>query len=86
MTTEKRQTPLQKLIGKLKHSIKLYEESGSPDKFSSRIDDLKDIIKEAESLLPEERQVVIDGFDKGFENGMSGYTATGEQYFNETYL
>jgi len=85
----KQQTPLQKLIDKLNQSIKLYEESGSYDKFARRIDDLKDIIKEAESLLPEEKQMVIDAFDTAvkfrFSSNSNEAFKQGEQYFNETY-
>lgn len=76
----KQQTPLQKLIEKLRDRIKKYAEFNNGDKDVSSILALQD----AESLLPEEEQMVSNAFDKG---GEISYTVpeNGEQYFNETF-
>ncbi len=56
MTTEKQQTPLQKLISKLKDS----KNNG----FDADDIALNTAIEWAESLLPEEKQIPPDAFDR----------------------
>jgi len=79
MTTK--QTPLQKLIEEMKF-IKQFT-------FHSECKrGISDAIGKAESLLPEEKQMVIDSYDKGVFNAKLQQTVlyqNGEQYFKETY-
>jgi len=64
-------TPLQKLID--------WIENTPVEKQLSK----KDIKEKAESLLPEEKQMVIDAFEEGL--GLPSLNM-GEQYFNETFV
>jgi len=79
MTTKKQQTPLQKLIE--------YLEDGLNEGCA-----YSQALRFAKSLLPEEKQMVINSFDVGESDGqnMAKYSdhykfETGEQYFNETF-
>jgi len=52
--------------------------------------DLHAVITHAESLLPEEKQMVIDAYNQGHVDGDSiawcYKNQDGEQYFNETFV
>jgi hypothetical protein len=78
MTTEKQQTPLQKLIAVLKKKQDFF------DKEETGYVCYGIAIAEAESLLPEEKQMVIDAYDASPEYAGKKFE-TGEQYFNETF-
>ncbi len=71
MTTEKQQTPLQKHIEWLKKSFDCNND------FKAYA-----CLTHAESLLPEEKQMVIDAYERGDKYK---FEISGEQYFNETY-
>ena len=74
MTTEKQQTPLQKLIEYIEtdewHNI-----------------GIGDILEKAKSLLPEEKQMVIDAHKDGSKQiyGDRITNRYGNQYFNEIF-
>jgi len=78
MTTEKQQTPLQKLI----EYMRFLDETDADDKLFL-------ISQKTEELLPEEKQMVIDAHFNGMVDKKSddfiGRERTGEQYFNETF-
>jgi hypothetical protein len=71
----KQQTPLQRLIGTL---TALKDE---PYTSRANTECLSAVIQLCESLLPEERQMVIDAYNIG-HNSTGG---TGYRYFNETF-
>jgi len=86
MTPEKQQTPLQKLIQMVNGRIEFFESQRE----NNIVNILNGIKIKAESLLPEEKKMVIDtcrhgiSIDAGaLENSeINNYE---EQYFNETY-
>jgi len=71
-------TPLQKLKTIVKDMI---DNGGDPD--------LHAVITHIESLLAEEKQMVIDAYDTAvkfrFSSNSNEAFKTGEQYFNETF-
>jgi len=75
MTIKKQQTPLQKLIDQLKAFKEGYKMMGD---YPENIDIA---IEYAESLLPEEKQMVIEAVNFGANEDPE----LGEQYFNETF-
>jgi len=77
MTLEKQQTPLQKLIDKLEKT----EMTATNPSYSNG---LKAAVFFAQSLLPEEKQMVIDTYEQGFDDYQYG-ERSGTIYFNETY-
>jgi len=79
---EKQQTPLQKLITIAKNTI-IIDNPSSNNYTTGHNLVLSYMIAKAESLLPEEKQMVIDAVKEGIYYG--GSESTGEQYFNETY-
>jgi hypothetical protein len=78
MTTEKQQTPLSKLIARLNKRIE-------------EVDPLFAIVyvqakNEVESLLPEEKQMVIDAINRSNLRELGEVNQElGWKYFNETY-
>jgi len=93
MTTEKQQTPLQKLISKISTEIEnanyLSQLSADRDIDTFYLDRLIGLKLHAQSLLPEEKQMAIDNFVEGHarftECEESELEIKAEQYFNETY-
>jgi len=77
----KQQTPLQKLIEKMKHNLEYFTPPNNEFQAGRRAE-ASSLIKYAESLLPEEKQMVIDAVDT---IRIIPADLTGEQYFNETY-
>lgn len=46
---------------------------------------LEDTIKELQSLLPDEKEQIIDTYSEGNYNGHYGYDITAEQYYQNTF-
>jgi len=82
MTTEKQQTPLQKHIERLSDLLEKAQDPAIKAILHHNIND-------AESLLPEEKQMVKNAYDTGHVDGDSMAWCykdqDGEQYFNETF-
>jgi len=78
MTTEKQQTPLQKHIDYCIRQIALYKDQD--DNICHAFLYAK---THAESLLPEEKQMVIDAHEAGVD--LKALKGIGEDYFNETF-
>jgi len=77
MTTEKQQTPLQKLIAKFKAQL------GEVHEQSEYREVLEYAIGEVESLLPEEKQMFRDTIHAGIQPDISDESC--DRYFNDTY-
>jgi hypothetical protein len=79
MTTEKQQTPLQKGIDEIDFIISMWKD---PANEMDGLHTLEQLKLKLESLLPEEKQMVIDAYETSNYNDQVN---AGEQYFNETY-
>jgi hypothetical protein len=81
MTPEKQQTPLQKVSDYIIDAQKIAE-SDPTLRLSAALMVINNKIK---SLLPEEKQMVIDAYYDGDEDCMDQNKRTGKEYFQEKY-
>jgi len=82
MTTERQQTPLQKLLWLVTKTLPDIGTNSYQDGFHDALYMVKDKI---ESLLPEEKNMIRCNYDEGYCEGYASTSKTGEDYFNETF-
>ena len=82
MTPEKQQTPLQKVSDYIIDAQKIAESDPTLSGLSEALMVINNKIK---SLLPEEKQMVIDAYYDGDEDCTDQNKRTGKQYFQEKY-
>lgn len=84
--TEPKQTAMQRLIDRLEQD-KIILSNLDLHSTDTRISEIDRIIKQAESLLPEERKVIEEAYEKGLHevHGESDSIMSGEQYFTTKF-
>ncbi len=76
-------TALHQLIEKLEKQKEILKNHFEPGKWNEdRCSEIDNSIDEAKSLLPTEKQNIIDAFEKGNATVLG---ASGENYFNQKY-